>query len=218
MRLLFVSTQVFHFTAQYADRKGPCIRWRTVASCKQLTFWATVYVSATECEKGHPPNEHESCGSSFQRVVGNLGVMFQFAVEEVEEIDFLDYEDVVEQHNFALEDFPESPKGILNDQHIYAAVERPRNYCYYEKKTNLLELAALLCVAISESHSFQDGNKRTALLCMLRFLELNGIELHPNVNSSEPGRLIEQLYESDSFGVLPILDYLQTRCIWMSED
>lgn len=144
--------------------------------------------------------------------------MFHVAVEEVETIDFLDYDDVVEQHDFALADFPESPKGILNETHIYSAVERPRNFCFYENKTNLLELAALLCVAISESHSFLDGNKRTALLCMLRFLELNGIELHPNVDAREPGRLIEQLYESNSFGVSPILEYLETRCIWISED
>mgnify|MGYP000303660054 CR=1 FL=1 len=76
------------------------------------------------------------------------------------------------------------------------------------------EIASL----VESSAGFVDGNKRTAFLCMLRFLELNGIELHPNVDAREPGRLIEQLYESNSFGVSPILEYLETRCIWISED
>lgn len=42
----------------------------------------------------------------------------------------------------------------------------------------LIEKAAVLCNRIARNHPLPDGNKRLAWMCLVVFLELNGIELH----------------------------------------
>jgi len=60
-----------------------------------------------------------------------------------------------------------------------SALDRPRNRPAYEPKTTLFELAASLCVGITKSHPFIDGNRRTALLATRAFLFLNEYALEP---------------------------------------
>jgi death-on-curing protein len=47
---------------------------------------------------------------------------------------------------------------------------------YYYKKPDLIELSVIYAFSIVQNHPFLDGNKRTALMSMLIFLDLNGIE------------------------------------------
>jgi len=42
---------------------------------------------------------------------------------------------------------------------------------------DLASKAAILIYSLVKNHSFVDGNKRTGLLCLLRFLQLNGYTL-----------------------------------------
>lgn len=49
------------------------------------------------------------------------------------------------------------------------------NHKNYSNVQNLYEIAALYTIAIAQSHTFNDGNKRTALSCMSNFLILNGV-------------------------------------------
>ena len=44
------------------------------------------------------------------------------------------------------------------------------------KRDRPFELAAIYACRISQAHSFADGNKRTALLVAIGFLEANGID------------------------------------------
>jgi death-on-curing protein len=47
---------------------------------------------------------------------------------------------------------------------------------YYYKKPDLIELAVIYVFSIAQNHPFLDGNKRTALMSMLIFLDLNDVE------------------------------------------
>jgi death-on-curing protein len=51
---------------------------------------------------------------------------------------------------------------------------------------SLFEMAAAYLFHVARNHPFADGNKRTALVCALVFLGLNGLRL-----DAEPGALYE---------------------------
>ena len=56
------------------------------------------------------------------------------------------------------------------------ALGRLRNYAHYENADLALQ-AAVLARGIAEGQQFVDGNKRTALVAMLAFLEINGLKV-----------------------------------------
>lgn len=64
--------------------------------------------------------------------------------------------------------------GILNENGLDAALDRPRNAYLYEEK-GVVELAGVYADAIARGHNFVDGNKRTALTAAVMFLEDNGV-------------------------------------------
>lgn len=66
---------------------------------------------------------------------------------------------------------------------------RPRHAAHYGG-ADLAQQAAVLLCGVSESQSFIDGNKRTALVVALTFLEVNGFV----VNLSEDD-LFQLMYE-----------------------
>ncbi len=43
--------------------------------------------------------------------------------------------------------------------------------------TDIYEMAAVYAFHISQNHPFNDGNKRTGLVCALLFLRLNGVPI-----------------------------------------
>jgi death on curing protein len=56
---------------------------------------------------------------------------------------------------------------------IGSALARPETYAHY-RDADLALQAAVLAHGIAEGQQFIDGNKRTALIAMLAFLEING--------------------------------------------
>ena len=66
--------------------------------------------------------------------------------------------------------------GILNAGQIESTLARPLN-AYAYNKADLYELAASYGFGFAKNHCFVDGNKRTALIAMDVFLQLNGCEL-----------------------------------------
>jgi len=56
---------------------------------------------------------------------------------------------------------------------LEGALARPAHYAHYEQADLALQ-AAVLAHGIAETQPFIDGNKRTALVSMLTFLEING--------------------------------------------
>lgn len=75
----------------------------------------------------------------------------------------------------------EAADQLRNREGLESALVRPVAYAHYENADLALQ-AAVLAHGIAEGQQFIDGNKRTALIAMLTFLEINGVE----VNASDP--------------------------------
>ena len=65
--------------------------------------------------------------------------------------------------------------GVLDENAVLAALQRPINRWSYEKSVDFADLAALYLVAFAGTQGFNDGNKRTGLACALVFLGLNSV-------------------------------------------
>jgi death-on-curing protein len=68
----------------------------------------------------------------------------------------------------------EAADQLRNQPGLESALARPAAYAHYENADLALQAAAL-AHGIAEGQQFIDGNKRTALVAMLTFLEINGI-------------------------------------------
>lgn len=62
---------------------------------------------------------------------------------------------------------------LRNRDALEGALARPAHYAHYQQADLALQ-AAVLAHGIAEAQPFIDGNKRTALVAMLTFLEING--------------------------------------------
>jgi len=91
------------------------------------------------------------------------------------EIAWLSGERVEELNQVAL--YEGEPHGRNPGADLEAIVYRPQSWAHYKSVRSLYELAALYAAAIAEGHPFQDGNKRTAILSAVAFLDLNGLDL-----------------------------------------
>jgi death on curing protein len=71
--------------------------------------------------------------------------------------------------------------GEVRDENLLkAAMARPLNKWHYdEPKPDIFTLAAAYCFGLVKGHPFHDGNKRTAYIVAVVFLELNGFTCAP---------------------------------------
>jgi death-on-curing family protein len=67
----------------------------------------------------------------------------------------------------------EAADQLRNRSGLESALARPETYAHYQGADVALQ-AAVLAHGIAEGQQFIDGNKRTALIAMLTFLEING--------------------------------------------
>jgi death-on-curing protein len=91
------------------------------------------------------------------------------------DITWLDVDRVKELNREVL--YEGEPHGLNPGADLEAIVYWPQSWAYYRGVRSFYELAALYAAAITEGHPFQDGNKRTALLTAVVFLDLNGLKL-----------------------------------------
>jgi death-on-curing protein len=70
--------------------------------------------------------------------------------------------------------------GVLDENVVLAALQRPINRWSYEKSVDFADLAALYLVAFAGTQGFNDGNKRTGLACALVFLAVNSVRFDPD--------------------------------------
>ncbi|MYA44500.1 MAG: type II toxin-antitoxin system death-on-curing family toxin [Gemmatimonadetes bacterium] len=99
------------------------------------------------------------------------------------ELRWLTVDEVQRIHNALVRDFartddPIDPPGVRNDHLIASAVSRPQTGMAGILKYPTVETsaAALLC-ALIHNHPFHNGNKRTALVSTLVYLDENGLVL-----------------------------------------
>lgn len=64
--------------------------------------------------------------------------------------------------------------GLRDRGLLESALARPRNLAAYDEEAGVAALAAAYAFGIARNHPFLDGNKRTALVVLELFLELNG--------------------------------------------
>jgi len=66
--------------------------------------------------------------------------------------------------------------GIRDEGALESALARPRQKWWYERKADIVSLAAAYGFGIASNHPYRDGNKRVAFLALVTFLGLNGYE------------------------------------------
>ena len=94
--------------------------------------------------------------------------------EEVEEFLYLELDDALEIYGAIIaSSAAQAADHLRNRDALAGALARPINYAHYENADLALQ-AAVLAHGIAETQPFVDGNKRTALVAMLTFVELNG--------------------------------------------
>jgi death on curing protein len=87
---------------------------------------------------------------------------------------YLTLEDVLELHALIIGATAVEAAGQLrNKAGLESALARPETYAHYQEADIALQ-ATVLAHGIAEGQQFIDGNKRTALIAMLTFLEING--------------------------------------------
>src|SRR5215469_13375786 len=79
---------------------------------------------------------------------------------------------------------------LLNRGTLESALLRAQTAAYYQQ-ADLVEQAAVLIGGIAFAHAFLDGNKRTAAVAGVAFLDRNG--LHVSTVGDQLGRHIESL-------------------------
>jgi death-on-curing protein len=68
--------------------------------------------------------------------------------------------------------------GMRDEGLLHSALAKPNHLlAYAEPSPTIPELAAAYAYGIANNHPFLDGNKRTAFVLSVVFLELNGYEL-----------------------------------------
>lgn len=95
---------------------------------------------------------------------------------------------------------------LRSQEALEGALGRPGSYAHYQQADLALQ-GAVLAHGIAETQPFVDGNKRTALITMLTFIELNGHRL----SASDPE--LAAWIISCSSGTTPeqIADQLRSR-------
>lgn len=87
---------------------------------------------------------------------------------------WLSVELVIAFHGEQLREFG-GPSGIRDRGMLESALGRPQNKWSYGE-SDLAALAAAYAFGIARNHPFVDGNKRAALLSIVVFLGLNGVD------------------------------------------
>lgn len=72
-------------------------------------------------------------------------------------------------------------QGIRSPELLFSAIERPKTtFAGKDLYPDIYSKASALVHSLILNHPFVDGNKRTVLACLFRFLEINGIQLKAN--------------------------------------
>jgi len=67
--------------------------------------------------------------------------------------------------------------GIRDETLLDSALAKPHNVLAYADQPDIFRLAASYPFGIARNHAFVDGNKRTALVVSLTFLDRNGWDI-----------------------------------------
>ena len=94
---------------------------------------------------------------------------------------FVDRETVDALHRLSLEQHG-GQDGLRNEHGLESALAQPQNIHAYGQG-DLADMPAAYAYHIAENQPFIDGNKRTAILTALYFLEMNGVNTSAPTNA-----------------------------------
>ena len=98
---------------------------------------------------------------------------------------WISFESAVATHELAIE-IMGGAAGFPNPAYLESALMAPQHHLYYtDGGADLFDLAAVYLYHIARGHAFLDGNKRTAYITALSFLDLNGIDILLPANITE---------------------------------
>jgi len=90
---------------------------------------------------------------------------------------YLTIDEIFAIHDRAIREYGGSPELMILG-HLEATLAAPRQTMFGEELyPNVLSKAAILFYLLIKNHPFLDGNKRTAFLALMRFLNLNDYTL-----------------------------------------
>lgn len=93
---------------------------------------------------------------------------------------YIDKESILIMYRMLIEETGGS-FGIRDDSALESSISAPfQTFDGVDLYPDIKEKAARLCYGLIKNHPFIDGNKRIGIFVMLVFLEMNGIEIHPN--------------------------------------
>ncbi|HMO59707.1 MAG TPA: Fic family protein [Roseiflexaceae bacterium] len=86
--------------------------------------------------------------------------------------------------------------GIASQDRLTSVIDAPRQVLFdAELYPDLLSKAAALMFLLVKSRPFLWGNELTAILALLRFLDLNGHRLDPHVDDAQLVALVRSLHQ-----------------------
>ncbi len=91
--------------------------------------------------------------------------------------EYLDLDDAFDAYAEAVEvSLDQAKDALLNKGQLESALARPQNAAAYED-ADIVRQAATLFWGVANNHAFRDGNKRTSVVALRSFLNLNGFDM-----------------------------------------
>jgi len=90
-------------------------------------------------------------------------------------IEWITFDSVLAMHKRQIAEHG-GTEGLRDEDLLHSALARPENLDAYGDDPDLAGLAASYAFGIAKNHPFLDGNKRTALVVAVTFLNLNGYD------------------------------------------
>lgn len=118
---------------------------------------------------------------------------------------FLSLDDVLGLHGIQIRGFG-GAIGLRDKGQLQSAVARPQTGYYKD----IIEEAAALWESLSQNHPFVDGNKRTAIVATIVFLELNDWRF--SASDADTYNFVKSLYESANFQFDQLVPWLRENC------
>jgi death on curing protein len=127
------------------------------------------------------------------------------------EPDFLSVADVLQIHDEQIESYG-GIHGIRDEGLLESAVMTPQaSFGGEYLHTGLFEMAAAYAFHIAENQPFLDGNKRTALVSALVFLDINGIEILDAERTLYNAMIAISNKEMDKYDLAALLEDLSKK-------
>lgn len=112
-------------------------------------------------------------------------------------IEYLTREDLLDLHTYVVTRYG-GLMGIASQDGLGSVLHAPRQAMFgMELYPDVCSKAAVLMYRIIKNYPFVSGNEGTALIALLRFLEINGFALRHDVSNGDLIRLIYALSNSD---------------------